>query len=73
MRRWGALFTCINTRAVHLKIVWELTTDSFKLVLRRFFPRRGYLHIIRNDNGKNFAGAENELKAALKRLDKKNN
>ena len=54
-----------------LDIVWDLTTDSFKLALRRFFPRRGYLHIILNDNGKNFIGAESEFKAALKGLDKK--
>ena len=27
IKRWGALFTCLNTRAVHLKVVWDLTTD----------------------------------------------
>ena len=35
-KRWGALFTCINTRAVHLELLWDLTTGSFILALRRF-------------------------------------
>ena len=70
-KRWWALFPCLNTRAMHLEIVWDLKTDSFGLALRRFCSRRGYPHIIRSDNGKNFVGAERELKTALKGLDKK--
>ena len=70
-KRWGALFTCLNTGAVLLEIVWNLTTDSFMLALRRFCSRRGYPHIIRSDNGKDFVGAESELKTAMKGLDTK--
>ena len=70
-KRWGALFTCLNTRPVHLEIVWDLTTDSFILALRRFCSRRGYPHIIRSDNDKNFVGAESELKTAMKDVDTK--
>ena len=46
MKPWGALFTCLNIRAAHLEIIWDLTTDSFILALRRFWSRRGYPHII---------------------------
>ena len=70
-KRWRGLFTCLNTRAVHLEIVWDLTTDYFILALRRFCSRRVYPHIIRSANGTNFVGAESELKTALKGLDKK--
>ena len=41
------------------------------LAFRRFCLRRRYPHIIRSDNGKNFVGAESELKTALKGLDRK--
>ena len=41
------------------------------LALRRFYSRRGYPHIIRSYNGKNFVGAESELKTAVKGLGKK--
>lgn len=70
-KRWGALFTCLNTRALHLELVTDLTTDAFILALRRFCSRRGYPSIIRSDNGKNFVGAERELKIALQNLDVK--
>ena len=56
---------------MHIEIVWDLTTDSFILALRRFCSRREYPHIIQSDNGTNFIGAESELKTALKGLDKK--
>ena len=54
---------------MHLEIVWDLTTDAFILAFKRFFSRRGYPHIIRSDNGKNFVGADSQLKTALKGLD----
>ena len=71
MKWWRALLTCLHTRTLYVEIVWNLTTDSFILTLRRLCSRWGYTHIIRSDNGKNFVGAESKLKAALKGLDKK--
>ena len=56
---------------MHVEIVWDLTTDSFILALRRFCSRREYPHIIQSDNGTNFIGAESELKTVLNGLDKK--
>ena len=70
-KRCGALSTCLNTRAVHLEIVWDLTADVLILVLRRICLTRGYPRIIQSDNGKNFVGAENGFKTALKGLDTK--
>ena len=68
--QWGALFTFLNTQAMHLAIVWALTPDLFILTLR-FYSRRGYPYVIQSENGKNFIGAESEVKTALKGLDKK--
>ena len=70
-KQWGALFTCLNTRAVDLEIVWELTTDEFLFELRRFCSRRRYPHIKQSDNGRNFVGTESKLKTSLRCLDTK--
>ena len=69
-KRYGVIFTCMTTRAVHLEIAGDLSSDSFILSLRRFIARRGNVKNIRSDNGTNFIGAEKELKAAINEIDK---
>ena len=68
VKRYGVLFTCMSSRAVHLEIANSLETDSFINVLRRFIARRGNVKSIRSDNGTNFIGAEKELALALKEM-----
>ena len=65
VKRYGAIFTCLALRAVHLEISHTLDTDSFILALRRFIARRGQVKEIRSDNGTNFTGAEKELRAMI--------
>ena len=67
-RRWGCLFTCLTTRAVHLELAGDLSTDSFIMELRRFRGRRGNPETMRLDNRTNFVGANRELSDALKSL-----
>ena len=68
-KKYGCLFTCLQTRAVHLEIAGSLTTDSFILCLMRFVGRRGRPSEIYSDNGSNFVGAVSELKEAMSRWD----
>ncbi|XP_068987481.1 uncharacterized protein [Bombus flavifrons] len=56
-----AIFVCLATKAVHIELVSDLTTDAFLEVLRRFISRRGYCATILTDNGTNFVGANREL------------
>lgn len=65
-KRWGALFTCLTSRAVHIEIVASLSTDSAIMALRRMAARRGWPRLMYSDNGTNFRGADQELRAAYK-------
>ncbi|XP_044573583.1 uncharacterized protein LOC123257723 [Drosophila ananassae] len=61
-KRWVALFTCLTTRAIHLELAHDLSTESCILAIRNFICRRGHVHRLRSDNGKNFVGADREAK-----------
>ena len=61
-KRYGCLFTCMTTRAIHLELAFDLSSSSFINVLRRFLARRGPVKCIYSDNGSNFVGAEHILK-----------
>jgi hypothetical protein len=67
LKRYGVLFTCLASRAVHIEVANALTTDSFINALRRFISIRGQIRILRCDQGTNFVGAKNEFSEALKR------
>ena len=69
-KRWGALFTCLTTRAVHLELANSLSADSAIMALQRLASRRGTPIRLYSDNGTNFHGAERELKEAVKGIDK---
>nr|CAB3263161.1 uncharacterized protein LOC104265735 [Phallusia mammillata] len=65
VKRYGAVFTCLSIRAVHIEVAHSLSTDSFIDALRRFIGRRGNPENIYSDNGTNFVGAERILRESL--------
>jgi len=69
LKRYGVLFTCLASRAIHLEIANSLETDSFINALRRFISRRGPIPQLRSDQGTNFVGARKELTQALAEID----
>ena len=68
LKRYGCIFTCMVTRAIHLEKLNSLETDSFLNGFRRFIARRGMPETIFCDNGTSFVGGENELKRAMQEL-----
>lgn len=56
-----AVFQCATTRAIHLELASDLSTDCFLNCLYRFVGRRGEVSDLRSDNGTNFKGANNKL------------
>ena len=68
-KRWGFLFTCMTTRAVHIEIVPTMDTSSCVMGIERFAARRGHPHTTWSDNGTNFVGADKELALCFANLD----
>ncbi|XP_055632814.1 uncharacterized protein LOC129773245 [Toxorhynchites rutilus septentrionalis] len=62
-----AVFVCFASKAVHLELVCDLSTEAFIAALRRFIAHHGMPTEIHSDNGTNFQGANNTL-AELYRL-----
>ncbi|CAH8543715.1 unnamed protein product [Schistosoma margrebowiei] len=67
-KRYGCIFTCLQTRAVHIELTHSLNTDSFIMALLRFIGRRGKPAEIYSDNGSNFVGAVSELRRFVQQL-----
>ncbi len=57
LTRYGLLFTCMCSRAVHVEMLDDLSTDAFINVLRTFIAIRGPVRQLRSDQGTNFVGA----------------
>ena len=63
---YGVIFTCLNTRAVHLELAVDYSTMEYIQLLRRFFAIGGYLHEMLSDNGSQLVRAEKELQLIIK-------
>ncbi|XP_041981462.1 uncharacterized protein LOC121734894 [Aricia agestis] len=61
IKSYICLFICFTTRAIHLELVSDLSTDAYLLALKRFISRRGKPCQIFSDNGRNFVGLCNDF------------
>lgn len=66
MKVYIAIFVCFSTKAMHLELVGDLTSNNFLLALYRFISRRGKPLNIYCDNGTSFVGAYNDISKFLK-------
>ena len=69
LKRYGCLFMCLASRAVHIETANSLETDSFIQALRQFMARRGPIREICSDHGTNFVGAKTELQQPVNEMD----
>ena len=58
----------MNTRAVHIELFGDLSTDSFILSLRKVLAHRGQVNIMQSGNGTTFIGAVKEINSVIKNL-----
>lgn len=59
---------CFVTKAIHLEITSDLTTEAFLASFKRFIARRGLPSDVYCDNGGAFLGARNQLAELYKLL-----
>ncbi|XP_043506105.1 uncharacterized protein LOC122526650 [Polistes fuscatus] len=57
-----ALFVCFATRAIHLELVSDLSSESFLCAYRRFVGRRGICRNLYSDIATNFQGPIRSLR-----------
>ena len=60
-KSYTALFTRATTRAVHLELCTDMTTDKFLLAFQRFVGRRGLPHTLYSDNAQTFHATNKHL------------
>ncbi|XP_058803796.1 uncharacterized protein LOC131671423 [Phymastichus coffea] len=64
-KRWGVLFTCMSTRAIHVELANTLSASSTILAIERLAGRRGCPQVMYSDNATNFVKARKELDDAV--------
>ncbi|XP_011686444.1 PREDICTED: uncharacterized protein LOC105449139 [Wasmannia auropunctata] len=57
-----AVFVCLATKAAHLELVSDLTTEAFIAALKRLMSRRGKPEKMYSDNATTFVGAQRQIK-----------
>ena len=62
MKGYIAIFICMATRAVHIEVVEDYTSEVFIAAFHRFTARRGFCKELFSDQGTNFVGADTLLK-----------
>jgi len=50
-------FTCATTRAIHIEVVNDLSTETFLLAFRRFAARKSLPQIVMSDNASTYRSA----------------
>ncbi|XP_067943119.1 uncharacterized protein [Watersipora subatra] len=65
LKKYGTIFVCMASKAIHIKVVDDMTTDAFLNALRCLIAIRGPIRQLHTDNGSNFIGAANELRKEM--------
>ena len=66
---WCCIFTCMTSRAVHLELCTDRSTDTFLMAFRRFSCLRGHPKFVWSDRGTNFVGAQKYLQEMVQNWD----
>lgn len=67
-KRYGMIFCCMVSRAVHIELLQGMDTDSCMMAIMSFLTLRGPSKFFYSDNGKNFQGSNNVMKRELNQM-----
>ena len=68
-KAFGLVLTCLVSRALHLDLIVDYSTDAFLQAFRRFMSLRGMPKCVYSDPGSQLEGASNELQKMIEGLD----
>ena len=68
-RRYGALYTCVSSKAIHIMVVHFLSTYFFIISFRRFVGNKSDVRMIISDIGSNLVGTSSELTRSFQEMD----
>ena len=63
------IFSCTTTRAIHLELVTDKSSEAFLMAFRRFACLHGHPNVCWSDCGSNFVGAQEYLREAMQHRD----
>lgn len=69
LKRYGLILTCLSSRAIHIEVADDLSTDAFINALWAFIAIRGHVRQLRCDRGTHFVGAQREFANLMKGMD----
>lgn len=61
VKRWGCIFVCAATRAIHLEPLTAPSADEFLSAFARFISRRGRPRVLISDHGSNLKASDKHL------------
>ena len=65
MKGYISIFICMATRAVHIELVEDYSSEAFIAAFHRFTARRGHCKELYSDQGTNFVRADTQLRHML--------
>ena len=71
IKRYGCLFTCLSSRAIHIEFTNSLSTNAFIQAFQRFVSGRGNVRVARTDNWTDFVRASAEQNKAFSEMNHK--
>ena len=72
-KAYVCLFVCLATKALHLELASDLTSETFLSALQRFISRRGRCTNLYSDQGTNFIGAYKQINTFMQHASNKEN
>lgn len=62
LKSYIARFVCMPTKAIHIELVTDFSTEGIIWAVKRFISRRGNFSQIFSNKATNFLGVSNQLK-----------